>query len=129
MGTLGFVRLAGTAFLRAARISESRGFEVLHGIVDSLWLKKENTCLEDYKDLCKEVSDEIGVPLNFEGRYKWIVFLPSKMHPNIGVLNRYYGVMESGKLKVRGIEVRKHDTPRFVYNAQMEMIRRIFSGE
>ena len=44
------------------------------------------------------------------------------MHPNIGVLNRYYGVMENGKLKVRGIEVRKHDTPRFVYNAQMEMI-------
>ncbi len=48
------------------------------------------------------------------------------MHPNIGVLNRYYGVMESGKLKVRGIEVRKHDTPRFVYNAQMEMIN-VFS--
>jgi DNA polymerase elongation subunit (family B) len=65
--------------------------------------------------------------LNFEGRYKWIVFLPSKMHPNIGVLNRYYGVMESGKLKVRGLEVRKHDTPRFVYSAQMEMIN-VFSS-
>jgi DNA polymerase elongation subunit (family B) len=35
--------------------------------------------------------------------------------------------MESGKLKVRGIEVRKHDTPRFVYNAQMEMIN-VFSA-
>jgi len=34
--------------------------------------------------------------------------------------------MESGKLKVRGLEVRKHDTPRFVYNAQMEMIN-VFS--
>ena len=49
------------------------------------------------------------------------------MHPNIGVLNRYYGVMESGKLKVRGLEVRKRDTPRFVYNAQMEMIN-VFSA-
>ncbi len=95
--------------------------------MDSLWLKKENTSLEEYKDLCKQVTDEIGVPLIFEGRYKWIVFLPSKMHPNIGVLNRYYGVMENGKLKVRGIEVRKHDTPRFVYNAQMEMIN-VFSA-
>ena len=73
-----------------------------------------------------QTSDDIGVPLNFEGRYKWIVFLPSKIHPNIGVLNRYFGVMENGKLKVRGIEVRKHDTPRFVYNAQMEMIN-VFS--
>ena len=34
--------------------------------------------------------------------------------------------MENGKLKVRGIEVRKHDTPKFVYNAQMEMIN-VFS--
>ena len=49
------------------------------------------------------------------------------MHPSIGVLNRYYGIMENGKLKVRGIEVRKHDTPYFVYNAQMEMIN-LFSA-
>ena len=45
------------------------------------------------------------------------------MHPNIGVLNRYYGAMENGKIKVRGIEVRRRDTPRFVYNAQTEMIK------
>jgi len=95
---------------------------VLHGIVDSLWLKKENASVEDYKKLCMQISDEIGVGLNFEGKYKWIVFLPSRMHPNVGVLNRYYGVMESGKLKVRGLEVRKRDTPKFVYDAQMEMI-------
>ncbi len=125
-GHIGVCAFGRAVFLRVARISESRGFAVLHGIVDSLWLKKDDANLEDYDNLCKEVSDEIGVPLNFEGRYKWIVFLPSKMHPNIGVLNRYYGVMDSGKLKVRGIEVRKHDTPRFVYNAQMEMIN-IFS--
>ncbi len=126
-GHIGVCAFGRDAFLRAARISESRGFEVLHGIVDSLWLKKDDATLEDYGDLCKKVSNDIEVPLNFEGRYKWIVFLPSKMHPNIGVLNRYYGVMESGKLKIRGIEVRKHDTPRFVYNAQMEMIN-IFSA-
>jgi DNA polymerase elongation subunit (family B) len=126
-GHIGVCAFGRDAFLRAARISESRGFEVLHGIVDSLWLKKDDAPLEDYGDLCKKVSNDIEVPLNFEGRYKWIVFLPSKMHPNIGVLNRYYGVMESGKLKIRGIEVRKHDTPRFVYNAQMEMIN-VFSA-
>jgi DNA polymerase I len=126
-GHIGVCAFGRDAFLRAARISESRGFEVLHGIVDSLWLKKEDTELEEYRDLCKQVSDDIGVPLNFEGRYKWIVFLPSKMHPNIGVLNRYYGVMESGKLKVRGLEVRKRDTPKFVYDAQMEMIN-VFSA-
>ena len=121
-GHIGVCAFGRDAFLRAAHISESRGFEVLHGIVDSLWLKKEDAKLEDYIDLCKQVSSDIGVPLNFEGRYKWIVFLPSKMHPNIGVLNRYYGVMENSKLKVRGLEIRRRDTPRFIYNAQMDMI-------
>jgi DNA polymerase elongation subunit (family B) len=121
-GHIGVCAFGRDAFLGASHIAESRGFEVLHGIVDSLWLKKEEAKTEDYQELCRQVSTEIGVPLNFEGTYKWIVFLPSKMHPNVGVLNRYYGVMENGKIKVRGIEVRRRDTPRFVYNAQMEMI-------
>ncbi len=38
-------------------------------------------------------------------------------------MNRYYGVMESGKVKVRGIEVRRRDTPRFVFDAQTDMIK------
>jgi len=126
-GHIGVCAFGREAFLRAARTSESHGFEVLHGIVDSLWLKKENAQLEEYSALCKQISKEIGVPLNFEGRYKWIVFLPSRIHPNIGVLNRYYGVMENGKLKIRGLELRKRDTPRFIYNAQMEMIN-VFSA-
>jgi DNA polymerase I len=110
------------AFLKAAHTAEESGFEVIHGIVDSLWLKKIDASIEDYKALCRIITGQSGLPINFEGRYKWIVFLPSKTHPRIGVLNRYYGVMENGKLKVRGIEVRRRDTPRFVFNAQTEMI-------
>ena len=66
--------------------------------------------------------------INFEGRYKWIVFLPSKMHPHVSVLNRYFGVMENGKVKVRGLEVRRSDTPKFIYDAQMEMINILSSA-
>jgi DNA polymerase, archaea type len=121
-GHIGVCAFGRDAFLKAARLSESKGFEVIHGIVDSLWLKKENASIEQCKDLCRQVSDNIDVPLNLEGRYKWIVFLPSKMHPHIGVLNRYYGVMENGKLKIRGLEARRRDTPKFINNAQKEMI-------
>lgn len=122
-GHIGVCAFGREAFLKAARIAEKRGFTVIHGIVDSLWLKKQQPSIQEYRDLCAEVEAEIGVPLNFEGRYKWIVFLPSRMHPNISVLNRYYGVMENGRLKVRGIEVRRRDTPRFIYDTQMEMIK------
>jgi len=87
-----------------ARIVERKGFAIIHGIVDSLWLKKECATAKEYVELCREVSERIGAPLSFEGRYKWIVFLPSKIHPNVAVLNRYYGVKEDGRIKVRGLE-------------------------
>jgi DNA polymerase-2 len=92
-------------------MAEKRGFTVIHGIVDSLRPKKDKPTTQDCSELCGEVSRKTGVPQHFEGHYRWIVFLPSKMHPKIGVLNRYYGVMEDGKVKVRGIEVRRADTP------------------
>jgi DNA polymerase elongation subunit (family B) len=121
-GHMGVCAFGRDAFLKAARISERRGFTVIHGIVDSLWLKKGEATVQEYADLCREISGEIGVPLSFEGRYKWIVFLPSRIHPRIGVLNRYYGIMENGKVKIRGLEIRRRDTPCFVYDAQREMI-------
>ncbi len=121
-GHIGVCAFAREEFLKAAHIAEGNGFEVIHGIVDSLWLKKKDATVEQYQRLCDVITGKIGVPINFEGRYRWIVFLPSKLHPNVSVLNRYFGVMENGKVKVRGLEVRRRDTPRFVYDAQMEMI-------
>ncbi len=127
-GHIGVCAYARESFLKAAHIAEDQGFEVIHGIVDSLWLKKKNTTLKEYQNLCKIITKEIGVQINFEGRYKWIVFLPSKLHPHVSVLNRYYGVMENGKVKVRGLDVRKSDTPKFIYDAQMEMINILSSA-
>ncbi|MDH5663936.1 MAG: hypothetical protein OEY90_05670 [Candidatus Bathyarchaeota archaeon] len=113
---------ARDALLKTVRMAEERGFEVVHGIVDSLWLRKEGASPREYVDFCRAVSKEIGVELNVEGRYRWIVFLPSRMHVDVPVLNRYYGVFGSGKTKVRGIEAVKRDTPLFIRRAQMDMI-------
>jgi DNA polymerase II len=121
-GHIGVCAFGREAFLKASRIAEERGFRIIHGIVDSLWLKKKDATNEEYQELCREISGETKIPLNFEGRYRWIVFLPSRMHPNVGVLNRYYGAMETGKIKVRGLEVRRRDTPPFVSNAQTRML-------
>jgi DNA polymerase elongation subunit (family B) len=114
---------AREALLRTVRMAEEKGFEIVHGIVDSLWLKKEGASPREYVELCKAVSKEIGVQLNVEGRYRWIVFLPSRMHVEVPVLNRYFGVFESGKIKVRGIEAVRRDTPPFIRSAQIDMIK------
>jgi DNA polymerase-2 len=38
------------------------------------------------------------------------------------VANRYFGVFQSGEIKVRGIELRRHDTPDFIKELQQQML-------
>ncbi len=93
-------------------IAESRGFRLVHGIVDSMWLKKPDAGVGEYEEVCEQIEKELDFPISFEGRYRWIVFLNSRVDPRLPVLNRYYGVFEDGTIKVRGIDLRRHDTTR-----------------
>jgi DNA polymerase, archaea type len=108
--------------IRTMRIAERYGFKVLHAIVDSIWIQKRNeqnhVNQDDYDMLKKAIEKETGFEISFEGRYKWIAFVPSKSSDIVGVPNRYFGVFEDGKLKLRGIETRRHDTPIFFSNYQ-----------
>ena len=110
------------ALKKATAIAESKGFRLVHGIVDSMWLEKKDAAIDEYKFLCDEIERELDLPISFEGRYKWIVFLNSRVNPKLPVLNRYYGVFEDGSLKVRGIDLRRHDTPNIVRNCQNAML-------
>ncbi len=103
--------------LRASEMAERRGFSMLHGIIDSLWLQGGG----DPGALCEEVEKEIGIPLEMEGRYKWVVFLPHSVH-GMGTLNKYYGAFEGGGIKVRGVALRRSDTPPLVKKMQGEML-------
>lgn len=109
--------------LETSRIAERRSFTVLHGIVDSLWVKKQRAGADDFQGLCDEIEGEIGLPISFEGIYKWIAFLPSRMHKDVPVLNRYFGVFEDGEMKLRGIEARRSDTIKLVADCQREILQ------
>jgi DNA polymerase-2 len=109
--------------LDTARIAERNGFEVMHGIVDSLWVQKAGTDRSDYLGLKAEIESETGFAMSFEGIYKWVAFLPSKTDSALPVLNRYFGAYQNGELKVRGIEARRHDTPLAFTRCQMEILK------
>src|SRR6266704_2051788 len=107
---------------QASAIAEAHGFELVHGIVDSFWLHKRDATREEYEELCKIIREKLGLPISFEGTYRWIVFLSSKTDSKVGVLNRYYGIFEDGKPKIRGIDLRRHDTPEVVRQCQHMML-------
>ncbi len=106
--------------LTASEVAQQAGYEVLHGIVDSLWIKGPPGCVRPFH-LSRMISNRTGIRMDVEGRYKWIVFLPSKA-TGVGALTRYYGMFEDGKVKVRGVELRQHNTPVFLKNAQQQML-------
>lgn len=106
--------------LLAAKRAEEMGFTILHGIVDSLWIRGEG----DVGKYADRISRETGVPFEVEGRYRWIVFLNNKGNRE-GSLNKYYGLFDDGSYKLRGIELRRSDSPEIVRFAQHMMLEQL----
>jgi DNA polymerase, archaea type len=131
--------------LKGVRVAESHGFRVLHGIVDSIWIIKQGATYEDYLKLKETIEQNTDCAISFEGIYKWIAFSHSKRNNNhdrisskhIPVPNRYFGVFEDDDnnnnnsnrcLKVRGLEMRRHDNPLFFDKFQAEVLKVIAKG-
>ena len=115
-------------FLQTSKIAENHSFEIIHGIVDSIWIQKKGSKMEDYLELEGIIEKETGFRMSFEGIYKWIAFLPSKINGSLPVVNRYFGAFQDGKLKVRGIEARRGDTPALFSKFQNEILQIMASG-
>jgi DNA polymerase-2 len=115
-------------FLQTSKIAERYGFRIVHGIIDSIWLQKMGTKIKDYLELGEIIKKRTGFRILFEGIYKWIAFLPSKINSNLPVVNRYFGAFQDGEIKVRGIETRRRDTPSLFAKFQNEILEIMSSG-
>ena len=116
--------------LQAKELVEARGFRVLHLYVDGLWIYRPGAqSRPDYEALLAEIRARTGINIALEGVYRWVAFLPSRVEPRVTVANRYFGAFEDGSLKIRGIEARRHDTPRFIKDTQLGMLERLAEGD
>lgn len=118
--------------MRAAEIAKAHGCKIIHGIVDSMWLQDtKGRSPEQFEEVTREIAEEItqetAIPMSWDGYYDFIVFLPSQAEPDVPTLNHYWGIKSNGEVKVRGIEIRRHDTPNIVKKAQKEFID-VFKG-
>jgi DNA polymerase-2 len=121
--------LARDTLLRTIKIVEESGFKVVHGLIDSLWIVKEGAADEDYIKLVEMIEDRLRLPVSYEGRYKWIIFLKSKINPFKPVNNRYFGALFNDALKYRGIEARRRDTPLIVKKMQLQMLEKLSKAD
>lgn len=94
-------------------LAEDMGFEVLHGIVDCLWVRGEPIAK------FKEAVERETCILTEVDSYDWIAFLPQA--DGSGAYNRYFGRLTTGKMKIRGVMARKGDTPKYIKKMQQEL--------
>ncbi len=115
--------------LQAKEVVEARGFRVLHLYVDGLWIHKPGArSRPDYEGLLDVIRNRTGLPIELEGVYRWLAFLPSRTEPRVAVANRYFGAFQDGSLKVRGIEARRHDTPAYIKDTQLRILEILAEG-
>jgi DNA polymerase I len=99
--------------MQIKELAESMNFEVLHGIVDCLWVIGEP--IASFKEA---VERETGIFTEVDS-YDWIAFLPQA--DGSGAYNRYFGRLDTGKMKIRGVMARKGDTTEYVLKMQQEL--------
>lgn len=117
--------------LTTIEMAHEDGWDVLHAIVDCVWLSDRNGRSTDEqikaaKDFAHRVTAHIGIPLEYEQFYEFIAFLPSRMH-GAGSLTKYWA-FDGTEYKVRGIELRQHSTPPWIRSLQQRALDLLSTG-
>jgi DNA polymerase II len=114
--------VARETLLIAKEIAEGQGYDLLHALVDSTYVRKADATPEDHEKLAREIEARTKLPIAVEATYRYVVFLPSKQFVDVPVPNRFFAVGGADGWKVRGLELRRHDTPPIVSRMQREVI-------
>ena len=118
--------------LQTIEQAQKRGWNVLHAIVDSIWIQdtKGRTLDEQHTsamELAQHVHGMTGIPLEYEATYRCIAFVPSRMH-NGGSLTKYWAYGGDG-LKIRGLELRQHSTCSWIAQLQQHALEMLAETE
>lgn len=103
-------RHARETLVGAKETAERLGFAVLHGITDCIFVQGQRIGA-----LKSTVEAESGYATEIE-TFDWVVFLPQK--DGTGAYTWYYGRLDHGEVKVRGIMARRGDCPAYVRQFQ-----------
>ncbi|MHB8361302.1 MAG: type B DNA-directed DNA polymerase [Thermoplasmataceae archaeon] len=104
------------ALSRAMRIAEEEGFSIIHGIVDSLWIKGNGNVARTIR----RIREETRINIVMDSYYYWLFIPPARS--GLGSLNRYFGLRRNSGMKIRGIDSRRSDVPEISRKMQQEIL-------
>jgi DNA polymerase I len=113
--------------LRKARVAiEKKGYRVIHAMVDSLFIEGvEDPC--ECKYIKNIVEETTGFKAKVEAYFLWL-YIPKLLNSDRGASNKYYGLLQNGKAKIKGILAVRKDTPPIIKKAQLEAIEKLLKA-
>ena len=115
--------------LRTKDIVQDLGYDLIYADTDASFIHKDNATIGDYKKLGEIISRETGLALSLEYHYKFLVLLPLEADEKLEALKHYFGITYDGELVMRGIETRRHDSPKFIKDFQKEVLYTLFDAD
>jgi DNA polymerase elongation subunit (family B) len=120
-------RLSREILIKTKDVVQKLGCELIYADTDSIFIKYPNGGhTNQYEKIVSILYRETGLPISVEHNFKFLVLLPLEASEKIEALKQYYGVTQEGHLVVRGVEIRRHDTPRFIKEFQTELLSVLF---
>lgn len=117
--------IARETMMETIHIAEEHGFQVLHAIVDSLYVRKPNATPHDIQTLIQAVNEKTHLKLEYKHSFSRMVFLPSIVDTKRPVPGRFYGIGTDGELKLRGIEARQKSQPWIIRHMQKDVLNQM----
>ena len=121
-------KISRDILIRTKDIVQGLGYELVYADTDSVFVKRKdhNPTKRDYEELVSILSKETGHPISLDCHYKFLVLLPLEADEKIEVLKHYFGITYDDELVVRGIEIRRHDSPSFIKQFQTQLLYTLF---
>jgi DNA polymerase-2 len=121
-------RLSREILIKTKDILQKLGCELIYADTDSVFIKDSDgvAATNQYEKIVSILRRETGLPISVEHNFKFLVLLPLQADEKIEALKQYYGETHEGRLVVRGVEIRRHDTPKFIKEFQTGLLSALF---
>jgi len=121
-------RLSREILIKTKDVVQKLGYDLIYADTDSVFIRKPDgiTSSDQYEKVVSILRRETGLPISIEHNFKFLVLLPLEASEKIEALKQYYGITNEGQLVVRGVEIRRHDIPKFIKEFQTELLSSLF---
>lgn len=118
-------KLSRRVMLETYKLVEEKGYVVVYGDTDSVFVRKERATRRDYEKLAGEIAEKIGIPMKLNRVFRFIAF-PEAKSLNGSPVKRYFGVTLEGELVLKGVEAVRSDYPPFIRRFQAKLVEAVF---